>query len=367
MDIVTAYILVAALLVWTVHNSWSAIWQPKRLKLIAQSWPTWILVHGVAISLVLSGHSSKTLLKMMPPPPPPAPSPQPSEPAQPEPPIHTDPRTVTPLVPSWAQPVPLNHTKVAVLITSRFQPIDTATILHNIQHIPADWPVDLWVTDEIKAHMLGSFLTRKLVDSGRLKFTIMSEDKVIKSRDDYSRMLTTPWFYEQFEQEYMFIFQTDVAFCAAAATTLDDWLGYTYVGAPVGWSMADGHAGGNGGASIRRVSDMLRTTRQFTWEQGEIEEDGWLSINAHEHMPDMNWPLDKDQHDFSLSYSRVELPRGKHNWPLLAHADAGISPVLEIYCPETNLILIWWKHVRPDTTPLWHTPGFQPLNPWPYP
>ena len=79
----------------------------------------------------------------------------------------------------------------------------------------------------------------------------------------YSRLLTTPAFYQHIPTEMFLVFQTDTMIFAEQKDLINTFLHYDYVGAP--WHGAPtSRAGlriGNGGLSLRRKSKMLEIIR----------------------------------------------------------------------------------------------------------
>ncbi len=106
------------------------------------------------------------------------------------------------------------------------------------------------------------------MDESRGILALAIEDSWLASIDTYNAMLLQPWFYRLFsEWDYLLIYQLDAWILR---DDLDEWLnkGYTYIGAP--WT---GHLGpdtpdigvGNGGFSLRNVSEMIRICESSLW------------------------------------------------------------------------------------------------------
>jgi hypothetical protein len=75
--------------------------------------------------------------------------------------------------------------------------------------------------------------------------------------------------------EHLLVFQPDSIFCANAPTTLNDFLGWDWIGAP--WSKTAQH-GGNGGLSLRKVSRILKVLEKEKRRHGDgALEDLWLT------------------------------------------------------------------------------------------
>jgi len=105
------------------------------------------------------------------------------------------------------------------------------------------------------------------VDRGRIRVNAV-DDHWLTSVSTYNAMLLQSWFYQLFDDwNYLLIFQLDAWILG---DDLAAWLekSYTYIGAP--WT---GHLGpdtpdvgvGNGGLSLRCVSEMIRICESPLW------------------------------------------------------------------------------------------------------
>lgn len=240
--------------------------------------------------------------------------------------------------------------KVAALLETRLVPLLAPTIAHFLVTIPEDWPIVLWVTDEIKTDLLRTRRIGEELDTGRLTINVLPVEQSanITDGETLSQFMARPWFWAQFPQEYMFFFQTDGVMCSAANTTLDEWLGYTWVGAPTTWSedgYPENHSGGNGGMSMRHIPTMLDITSDPDYARQPFDpvEDEWFinSIRA-KYGSRAKWPADRDQREFSCSFAG---PNGIVR-PLIYHSGCPIGPLIEDYCPEIGIVRAWERHVK---------------------
>ncbi|ORY78119.1 hypothetical protein BCR37DRAFT_394629 [Protomyces lactucae-debilis] len=228
--------------------------------------------------------------------------------------------------------VSLNMTKVASLIETRPLPILVPFLSHWLANVPEDWPFVVWTSPEAKDQMLSSATLSRAVASGRLNLTILPDWVDVSSGEHLSRFLTKPWYWHAHDPraEWMLFFQADSMLCAASEQTVDDWLGYDFVGAPCPWSTHDGHHGGNGGLSMRKISSMQRITndrrpdiirqdnthsnwRQYHGTPHEAE-DWWALSRIEMLVPDARWPEDRSQNTFSISWGAQDAmrPLGVH-------------------------------------------------------
>jgi hypothetical protein len=98
----------------------------------------------------------------------------------------------------------------------------------------------------------------------------------------YNQLCTQVSFYEQFNSEYVLIFQTDSVLFPHSGFSIDSFLGWDYVGAP--WSWMPDTPGGNGGLSLRRVQAMIDTCRNSPWK-GDWNEDLYFSFQENYRLP----------------------------------------------------------------------------------
>lgn len=117
---------------------------------------------------------------------------------------------------------------------------------------------------------------RNHITSGKLRLANIPSNMSTSSHEMISRFFTTSWVYESLlvPAEWLLIFQTDSIFCANSVSTVDDFLGYDWVGAP--WEM-EKQWGGNGGLSLRRVSRILEVLKLQERPYDSQPEDLWLS------------------------------------------------------------------------------------------
>ncbi|KAM0272541.1 hypothetical protein ACHAQH_008677 [Verticillium albo-atrum] len=171
---------------------------------------------------------------------------------------------------------PFNHSKVALLIENRSNPILAPLMLHFMAVVPPDWRFRFMGSEESVAHISQSMAIREHVDSGKLDLTYIPSNMSTAGQEMISRFLTTLWLYETVLRpaEWLLVFQTDSILCANSRHNINDFLEYDWIGAP--WNPA-GRWGGNGGLSIRRVSAMIDVLREQVRVDGSEPEDVWLA------------------------------------------------------------------------------------------
>jgi hypothetical protein len=101
-------------------------------------------------------------------------------------------------------------------------------------------------------------------------------DIPIKSLTQYNQLLTTPSFWEKYQDyERVLIFQTDSMILRDG---IDEFLEWDYVGAP--WKFQD--KGGNGGFSLRNPKKCLSLIQKREWNISYGYEDVFYSNHLHE-------------------------------------------------------------------------------------
>lgn len=171
---------------------------------------------------------------------------------------------------------PYNHTKVALLIENRPNPILAPMMLHFMSVVPPDWRFRFMGSVESVEFINQSVAIREHVAMGKLDLTYIPANMSTAGQEMISRFLTNLWLYETVLQpaEWLLVFQTDSMLCANSPHNINDFLEYDWIGAP--WNPG-GRWGGNGGLSIRRVSAMIDVLRDQVRVDGSEPEDVWLA------------------------------------------------------------------------------------------
>ncbi|KAK1979957.1 hypothetical protein LZ30DRAFT_751036 [Colletotrichum cereale] len=171
---------------------------------------------------------------------------------------------------------PYNHSKVALLIENRPNPILAPLMLHFISVVPPDWRFRFMGSVESVKFINQSVAIREQVAAGKLDLTYIPTNMSTVGQEMISRFLTNLWLYETVLQpaEWLLVFQTDSILCANSKRNINDYLEYDWIGAP--WNPG-GRWGGNGGLSIRRVSAMIDILKYQQRVDNSEPEDVWLA------------------------------------------------------------------------------------------
>ncbi|TPX53181.1 hypothetical protein PhCBS80983_g06354 [Powellomyces hirtus] len=245
----------------------------------------------------------------------------------------------TPLSPPQPHPnalpsVPLNRTKVALLIELR--PLRTLIpiLLHYMATVPEDWPFHLMHSAENNHLLTQSTALQKYIKSGKLKTQQLPAEIQLRNGGDVSEFLTRRWVWNQLHQhaEHIFFFQLDAMICSNSDQSIDSFLIYDWIGAP--WPHLPAIRGGNGGFSMRRKSRLLRCLDKQTWTRGQSPEDVWYS-ECLATFPDARMPTFEEGKLWAIEGSESDRYIGIHK----PFAGVRVSTHFD-FCPEAAMLFI---------------------------
>lgn len=131
-------------------------------------------------------------------------------------------------------------------------------ILHFAAVLGPKWPVVL-LTRRDKWVEPASPPFRRLMAERRLHIYFLPADTTFPDHRSVSVFLTRPWFWEQFESAgRVLVFQADSVVCGNSGKSIDDFLEWDLVGAPVAPQYGVGY---NGGLSLRNPKLVLEVVR----------------------------------------------------------------------------------------------------------
>ncbi|KAK0711197.1 hypothetical protein B0H67DRAFT_646590 [Lasiosphaeris hirsuta] len=173
-----------------------------------------------------------------------------------------------------------NASKVALLIEPRVLPHMVPQILHMISVVPPDWRF-LFIGSEKSVISVGrAYATKYQQVIGKLDLMVLPEPWEIDSKEKVFRVLTDPRFYDEFLPgvEWILKYESDSILCANSDTSLNDWLDWSWVGAP---RKPDDRFSGNGGLSLRRVSAIQRVLSFQARYNNSEPEDEWFGKRVY--------------------------------------------------------------------------------------
>ncbi|CAL3965921.1 hypothetical protein PZA11_002736 [Diplocarpon coronariae] len=177
--------------------------------------------------------------------------------------------------PKYDPKTQFNASKVALLIEGRPIPHLVPQLLHMISVVPPDWRFVFIGTNKSVISVSRSFATQYQEANGKLDLVVLPKPWTVDSKEDIHRMLTDIRFYDEFLPgvEWLLKFESDSIMCARSDDSLNDWLHYSWAGAPR--TEGDKFAG-NGGLSLRRIS-TVRKVLGFQSRYNDTEpEDEWF-------------------------------------------------------------------------------------------
>jgi len=127
-----------------------------------------------------------------------------------------------------------NHAKVALLVESRPLPHLVPQILHMISVVPPDWRF-LFIGSEKSVVSVGrAYATKHQQYIGKLDLMVLPEPWEIDSKENVFRTMTDIRFYDEFLPgvEWILKYEADSILCANSESSLNDWLDWSWVGAP---------------------------------------------------------------------------------------------------------------------------------------
>lgn len=127
-----------------------------------------------------------------------------------------------------------NASKVALMIEGRPLPHLVPQLLHMISVVPPDWRFMFIGTNKSVISVSRSFATQYQEANGKLDLVVLPKPWTIDSKEEVYRLLTDLRFYDEILPgvEWLMKFESDSIMCANSDDSLNDWLDYSWAGAP---------------------------------------------------------------------------------------------------------------------------------------
>ncbi|KAL8946464.1 MAG: hypothetical protein Q9222_007144 [Ikaeria aurantiellina] len=238
-----------------------------------------------------------------------------------------------------ASPPPPNNTKLAVIIENRPLTNLVPLVLAFSAVLGQQWPIRIFHSNQ-NALVLDTPPIQKLVDNGHVTLQLLPAEDTFTSHEPVSVFLTSPWIWEQLApSKHVLMFQTDSMLCSNSPRTVDDFLEYDFVGAPI--ETDDGH-NYNGGLSIRNREMMLEIAKGFEREPNSQYEDQWFADKLRamppkpNGQPYANLPSFEAASDFAVESIWKDKPFGIHQ---LSRWHGERLAELQSWCPEYQLAI----------------------------
>lgn len=250
----------------------------------------------------------------------------------------------------------LDRTRVALLMENRPLPYLVPLFIHFLSVVPPEWSFRFMGSAESLAMMQSNPTIRNYITQKKLFVDLIPYDVVkdINSYGTVNRLLTTPWFYEEWlwPAEWLFLFQDDSMICSASSLTLNDFVDED-------WSFIGGSAYGNttphgvnGGFSLRKVPHLVqmlhtRSFEDFVADGNPAAEDHYFSTSMW-NLPGTKMPVGIEAIRFGvvIEYSPddTEMPLGFHPFSsdgLFRGAEGQANQDKAYkYCPELGIIAL---------------------------
>ncbi|POR39634.1 Uncharacterized protein TPAR_00176 [Tolypocladium paradoxum] len=245
-----------------------------------------------------------------------------------------------------------NASKLALLIEPRPMPHLVPLITHMAAVVPPDWRF-LFIGSQWSVYSVGRAPAIKHQQAmGRMDVRKLPSPWSIERQEDIFRLLTDLRVYDEFLPgvEWILKFEHDSILCANSPKSLDEWLDWSWAGAP--WYVDNltrdpegeyDQFSGTGGLSLRRVSAIRRVLGFQERHNNSEPEDEWfgkrLSVMPGEKV------TSKFQGALAVENVFMEKPMGYHihgGGSNLNH-DVWKNPEMRKsifeYCPELSMLM----------------------------
>lgn len=260
----------------------------------------------------------------------------------------------------------LDRTRVALLMENRPLPYLVPLLLHFLSVVPPEWSFRFMGSEASLAMMQSNPTIRRYITQKKLFIDLIPYDVVndINSYGTVNRLLTSPWFYEEWlwPAKWLFLFQDDSMICAASNLTLNDFVDedWTFIGGSAyGTAMPNGV---NGGFSLRKVPHLIQMLHTQSFEEFVADgkpaaEDHYFSTSMWK-VPGTKMPIGTEAIRFGVvveySPNANEMPLGFHPFSsdgLFRGAEGQANQEKAYsYCPELGIIALgrWDCQCRPN-------------------
>ncbi|KAM4057119.1 hypothetical protein HRG_003966 [Hirsutella rhossiliensis] len=235
-----------------------------------------------------------------------------------------------------------NTSKVALLIEPRPLPHLVPLITHMASVVPPDWRF-LFIGSPWSVYNVGRSPAIKHQQAvGKMTVMKMPKPWSMDGKEDMSRLLTDARFYDEFLPgvEWLFKYEHDSILCANSPKDLDEWLSWSWAGAP---RSEDDRLSSTGGLTLRRVSAIRRVLAFQSRHNNSEPEDEWFAKRLSA-MPGEK-VASRLHGAFAVQIVHVERPMGYHVPDGGANLDTNMWKDPEMrrkifdYCPELSMIM----------------------------
>jgi hypothetical protein len=176
---------------------------------------------------------------------------------------------------------------------------------------------------------------RRALDAGNIQIRYLPRNTDFSDGHKVSEFLTRPWLWEQLQDAaHVLMFQLDSIICANSEKTVDDFLHFDFVGAPI---VPERGRGYNGGLSLRNPRLFLDIAREEVMQgEGILQwEDQWFYHMAEKRVENgVRLATPDEAKLFSVETLYYDKPLGYHQAPRWQASN--IAAIME-WCPEVGM------------------------------
>lgn len=229
---------------------------------------------------------------------------------------------------------------VAVIIETNPDSVDNLVpiMMHFSNVLGSQWPIILYTLEE-NWNQPSSVLFSKAIDSERIQVRFLPNGTEFEGHYSLSVFMTQPWIWEQLESaQRVLFFQPDSIICSNAEVSIEDFLEWDLIGAPIDPQFGQGY---NGGLTLRNPKAMLELVRQKSFQDDlsgggpeNVFEDQWFYVKLKERgakLPDVDVAK-----TFSVETIYYEKPFGYHQ--PMRWQEARMDDIKQ-WCPEVGMLI----------------------------
>ncbi|KAL8714314.1 MAG: hypothetical protein Q9220_001645 [cf. Caloplaca sp. 1 TL-2023] len=225
-------------------------------------------------------------------------------------------------------------TKIATIIENRplSNLIPLIASFHSV--LGPEWPIRVFYGPNNARLLKTSPLIRRMMDQGHITLQALPSDPEYQFtvHEDVSAVLTRPWIWEQLAPaEHVLTFQTDSILCSNSRHSVDEFLGYDFIGALIQSKPLKNF---NGGLSIRNREKMLEVVNRSIRQPNTQFEDQWFV----ERLRELPWGANLPSVEVAAAFAVESV---WHDRPFGVHQVSRWHPEkleeLKLWCPEYQL------------------------------
>ncbi|ORY59077.1 uncharacterized protein BCR38DRAFT_399218 [Pseudomassariella vexata] len=221
-------------------------------------------------------------------------------------------------------------------------------MLHFHSVLGPEWPIIFYTTPNTSSALSTSAPFARAINENRFEVRFLPPEAVFDSHRAVSLFLADTWLWEDLAPfQKLLLFQADSIICSASEATVDDYIEYDLIGAPIDPVYGQGF---NGGLSIRNREMVLDLFKSYSYANDSAApdaptaykfEDQWLYSrmldlpDREDGSPGAKLPDEETARRFSVETLWEDRPLGFHQ--PVRWQKARMDKVVK-YCPEVGMI-----------------------------